>query len=571
VNAPPLNARSRFGPRWRGLILIAVVVAIAVAVVVSNHDDRPGFSASSVIALVPTDAQAVLETATLGRLGSDLTSLARQLEGSGAIMEAAGALLGLPRLDAAALTAAGIDAKGALVAFVADGAVFVGISGVHDAGVAHFVATLNREGVAVVATPGHVDRWTVGTIGASLRRVGRDVLLARLPLPADIRAALGATGLAAMPDDATSTVAIDAAWVRWREAPKGDRAESALQSQPGVAARLTLALGAGDTLRPRLRSSLGPAALLFGRVADQIEGISVELSDVASSPRLSVRFALPQGLAKELANYHQAFLSEARALDLGEQLPDEVALWARVRLNPALLEMVPGFLRERLLPANLLGRLDPALATVDARTLLLDTWDGQVAAGLLGVDDAYVVDAPGLQRGNAQALADLAEHAAVFLAIGLRDATARQRLQAAVVAAYEAAGRSTRPFEEGALKGVVVEGKRPITLIGTSAGLVVVVGDGEHERWVRVARGRLPTLGAAASTSLERELVAGQQLWIGAGSTTGRVVRAARRRGMPEHFVRMLASVRALTGRVAFGDGGLVLTMQLSPRAEEAP
>jgi hypothetical protein len=258
-------------------------------------------------------------------------------------------------------------------------------------------------------------------------------------------------------------------------------------------------------------------------------------------------------------------LADDRALDLGALLPDELALWGRARINPALLDLVPGFLRQRLLPADLLGRLHPALAGVDAQRLLIAPWDGQLGGGLLGLDDDVALDPRRLDP------AALSRGASGFAFVGLRDAAAARALVGAVGAALAAADLAPTPAQLGAATGLRLPTRPPATLLAVGAGALVVVGRGEWERLERVARGRLPAIAAHAAPGLERALVRGDGLWLGLGSTTGRLARAARRRGVPEHFVRMVASVAAATARLGLDGEGLLLEASLRPQPAEAP
>lgn len=564
--------------RWRHAAVAAAVVAVAAGAWWLQRGGGDAGVERAPQALIPAGAGAWVALAPLASLADGVAEIAGGLQGSGDLAAAAGAWLGLPRLDHGALADAGYDGTRGAACFAWEGALWCALPSGGPRAIGHLREAVARRGAQVVAWGREGWRSADGALAA--RQEPGGIVLLRVALPR--LAALGRT--VAPPVDAASpapplpqpataggsgstagpagqdavAAALEAAWLRLSEQPPASIPPLAA----GVAAKGRVELGDGDHVRPALRAALGPAALLFGRAVDLLRAIDVELRDLGRHPTLRLRGSLPEALATELANYHQGFLADAAALDLGPLLPDELAVWTRARVNPVLLDMVPGFLRDRLLPTSLLGRIDPALAVVDARALLLQAWDGQLAAGVLGLDDALplhaglLADLDGVLRGLGG-----------FVALGMRPDSAA-RLHDAIVGAWQGAARGPGvPVTLGSWRGTSWDGPgTPLTLLYQPSALVVLWGHDELPRWQRVASGRLPNA-AAAAVGRELAILRGHGQWWSVASTPGRIVRAARRRGVPEHFVRMLASVAAAHIQAGLAADGVHLEIALRPRS----
>lgn len=543
-------------------LLAAVVLLAGVGVGVGLLlRGGPTLSVVSARTWVPQAATIRLLGASHGALADALAEQTARFDGSAGAVVAMGVAVGLPRWDRASLQQAGFAADGDAALFVWQGHLWAVLTGVGAAAERHVLETLDRRGVVakLQSSPeAAVAAWTLrrGEVEAALWRPEPGVLLLRWEIPKSIAATLGTVEDAGVAAAADAGKPADLAALR-----AASRGVAALPDD--VAVQLRADLGRGDALRPALRSAVGPAGLLVGRIIDQIEGFDLALHLRGEAPAVVGRLRVKAAVAEEFAKYHQGFLADEAALDLGTILPDEVAGWARIRVNPALLDMIPGFLRDRILPADLLGRVHPALAKLDAQSLLIGAWDGQLAAGLLGIDDTLALT-PAALRDPQGSLA----HAGLFLAVGLGDARRAGTLVAAVQGALQEAGLDPQATTIGPGKGFAVAAKAgevllPTTVLAVGSGVVVVAGQGEQERLERAARGRFPTLGGAAVTPLEKSVASGTALWLGLGSTTGRVVRAARRRGIPEHFVRMIPP--ALTACVQLDREGLLLRFEARP------
>ncbi len=214
-----------------------------------------------------------------------------------------------------------------------------------------------------------------------------------------------------------------------------------------------------------------------------------------------------------------------------------------------------------MLPASSLSWIHPALAGLDAHKLLLDQLDGQLAVGLLGVDDAAPAD-PRTWSGRG-----LRRTVGAFIAASLRSDAAAKTLVERTRTVLLEAGAKPASHKLGSFAGfTLAAGPAPWTLLRNGRALIWISGAGELERFDRVARGRFANLATSAGTDLEREVAAGGDHWVGVLLTTGRLSRSMRRRGIPAHFVRMVSSVAALAATLRLQPDGLVLDVGLRPR-----
>ncbi len=523
----------------------------------------PGQGAALRLAdVVPADARATVWVDDVGGLFDALGRVGRRLEGAEELPQALGMALGLERATGQGVDAAGLVADSPAVAFVWQDALWAALAVHPGRGPQHMRRWLADRGFQV-APLGAADRgtWRVTRAGSPVAHVwaGGGVLLARAPLPQELVQALGRAkasgdkGAQAPADPPASDAQAEAAHAAWEAVDK-----AAPRAGPGLL-HLRASLTKGDALRPAIRKQLGLASLLFGGMVDAVQGVDADLSLGGDTLELRVRLPSVPGASKDTAAYYDGFLS-GPALELGGVLPDEVALWGRAHVNPKLLGMIPGFLRDRLLPKSLLGRLHPRFAGVDARNLLLDRLEGRVAVGLLGVDDALPLSPAQLRR------VDLRKLVGWFAALTLQQPAHATALQAAM------RGPDDVDVVLGAWHGWrATVGGVDVALLRKGNALLWISGKGELARFQRAASGRFPTLGKAAGSPLERAVAADQAGWIAFGSTTGRIARAARRRGVPDAFVRMVRGVAALAGAVTLDADGLALRVALRPRAVAAP
>lgn len=518
---------------------------------------------------VPADATQLIWIDHLADLVNGIQGIAADLRGAERLPEAAALLVALPHFDLPTLSAAGFEPEAGLALWQSGGDLWGVTRVADDAAADHVADVLRRRGHEVEArptgpTPGSwwrvARRGEPGRVQAELRLLNH-VLLLRWHLQAPAAALLGAAH-AAGPAPAQG----DAAFIRHDAAERLPAARMATATGQ-VHARLQSLAELG--VHKLARAAIGPAVLLFGRLIDGLQRAELDLDLRGEALALAVRLLSAPGATKATADYHQAFLPEGTPpLELASLLPDEVALLLRARLNPALLAMVPAILRDRLLPASSLSQIHPALAALDAHALLLDQLDGQVAVGLLGVDDEAPADprlwpARGLRRTVSG-----------FVAVSLRTDQAAQGLLHRVQTVLREAGVAVTSRQVAGFTGVsVAVGPAPWTALRKGRSLIWISGAGEIERFERVAKGRFANLAAAATSALERDLASGRGHWIGGLITTGRIARSLRRRGVPAHFVRMVADVACVATALRLHPDGVNLNLSLRPQkqAEQAP
>ena len=97
--------------------------------------------------------------------------------------------------------------------------------------------------------------------------------------------------------------------------------------------------------------------------------------------------------------------------------------------------------------------------------------------------------------------------------------------------------------------------------------VVWILGDGELPRFQRVQAGKFPSLGEVLKDDVERAATTGKGAWLSALLTTGRIVRSARRRGIPDAITAMIGSVEALAANVLLHKDGMTLQVQLRPQS----
>ena len=542
-----------------GLIMVACIF-------LARHRTSRG-GAVDLAAWTPRDAVAVMWLDDLGALLADLDELGTRLEGAAGIPEALALSLGVERPTPAAFDQAGLVVSSGAVAFVWHGAAWACVALHPSRGIPHVRTWLGQRGFDLLEEPAP-GTWLIrrpnATSPAALVWLRGSTLLVRAALPATWAAALGGES---RPPVATGKAVAAPVLARSALLAELEAAEKGLPLAGDGGVHLNARLGKNDALRPLLRRGLGLASLLFGGLIDGIQGLRADLRLRGRAVRLAFRLLSTPKANTDIARYHDGFLAkDSVALDLGDVLPDEIALWARVHINPRQLDMIPSFLRNRLLPATLLAALHPALAQVDARALFIDRLEGRLAAGVLGIDDKASLDPRSWIRTGLQRVLS------GFVAGTLGKEADAVALSGAVRAALSGAGEQLTPLTLGRWQGWsgAMLGTE-VALLRRGNALLLIAGRGERARFERVARGRFPSLGKVAVRSMEKAMAADAIGWVGLGSTTGRIVRAARRRGVPDAFVRMVRGVAAVTMAVQLDADGVGAAVELRPRAEAKP
>lgn len=538
----------RAGGRWIATGVLGGVLLVGAGLLLW-WSARAATGSFALHAQVPAAVDQLLWADSLGGAAAGVRRIAGQLRGAEGIADAAAMLAGLSGLESPQLREVGLRPDAGVAVYRYDGA-FWGVTQVSGRrGAEHILGVLERRGHVVEPIapldPGAA-WWRISARGK----------------PGDVRIHARLRGdlfllrwrLSAQADDPAQALQ------RWQEAPR--MTAEALGGRPGqLHGNFTLDRALG--LQQAARRAMGSATLLFGRLVDRFERAQLDLSLDGPQPTVALALKTAPAGAKDVADYHQGFLAEKEGLlQLGDLLPDEVALLARGRVNPALLDMVPRIVRDRLIPASLLGQVHPALAGLDVRSALIEQLDGQLAAGLLGVDDQAPPDP------RSWPVRGLRKTVGGFVALSLKtDRAARDLLERAETLLKEG-GAAPQRVVLGAFSGFSVDVEpAPWGLLRRDRALVWISGKGELARFERTAKGVFPSLGKAADSPLERDVLAGRGHWVGAMATTGRVVRSLRRRGVPDHFVSMVASVAALSATLALEPDGALLTLQLRPKA----
>lgn len=322
-----------------------------------------------------------------------------------------------------------------------------------------------------------------------------------------------------------------------------------------------LHLAIANESREQLRQRLGPAAGLLGGVLDRLRSADVDLAFAGALPTLRVRLASEPGQLADVAQYYQDFVAEEGGLlDLGDVLPDETALLVRGRLNPLMLQLALNLVGGPGALTAALSAWHPALAGIDPARQVLAPWDGQWGVALLGLGDGLPLD-PG-----AWTPATLRPQLRFVLAGHFKTDREAADLVARVRSAVETAGTPPTPVQLGPWTGwTVVDPNAPWTLLQQARRVLLVSGQGALEDLQRVASAKFANLQSRSRSEPERGLVEGRRQWWGVLATTPRLVRALRRRGVPDYAVDLLAAVAQWSVVARWSPDALELTTHLQP------
>lgn len=545
----------------------AAVIATLVGVGVWYGVQQRGAAGTrpTAASLVPADAQGVIWTDELAALGRGLLRLQQRMPDSSGLVDAAAMLLKLPGIDAESLRSVGLDPDSPVVVYRWRGGIWVALAVGEPRGAEHLWTVLRNRGHVVEAAESG-DSWRIQSRDGSEVIAAADLLGGTLVVRGPDRLAVAVAANSpnghTLPTAATPTALADLAdLATWQAAPRIEP-DQLTATAGDLHARWQL--GKDSAIRKLVRRSLGPAALLFGGYVGSFERVALDVSLDVDNPLVRLQLLTAPGRGADVRKYHQDFIADdsPALLDVGDILPDEPALLVRARVNPRLAAMASGLLR--MAGAMDLGVLHPSLRALDTAALLVALLDGQLAVALLGISDEANPDPRTWPRSQVRANLGLA------VALSLTNDTAAQTLLARIRALLTESQVKVAAAKLGAWQGFSVLGAgAPWSLVRRGRALLWLGGDGELARFERVDKGRFPSLGRAVSTPLEKELVAGHKRWLGALITTGRIVRSARRRGIPDSLTKMLASVSALAVGVQLHDDGLTVDVQLRP--QQAP
>ncbi len=526
---------------------LVVIVAVSCAWWLKSPDNVSKIAFDPAVQ-VPAQANQIAWADSLHNIASGLATLANKVRGSEGLQEATRLLLAVRSLDDEGLSEIGLVADQGVAGFSWRDGNWIVLPVSSEVGASHLVELLGRRGHQVTELPARdsLRTWRIHT-RAKDRVLGHlwlvdQLVIARTksaPLPTD------ATPIAAAPEEVDE-------WLTSKRMKPG-----ALVSKGELNVRWNFTKR--DPLLSKLRRALGPAALLFGRYVASFKSAQASLSLRAPGPALNVRLYAPKEQASEVRRYHFGFIeNDAALLNLADVLPDEVIAIVRSRIHPNLVSMAAGLLK--MAGGVNLGIIDPSLRSLDADALLLEPFDGQLAVALLGVSDEATPDIRQWRGGGWR------RQAGVAIAMAMTTDTAANLLVERVRQRLSEDGAGFKTTTLGNWTGLTRKGGQSSwSLVRHKRGVLWILGDGELQRFERVTSGRFPSLGKVVQGALERSVVDGKGQWISALLTTGRAVRSARRRGIPNSITAMVASVAALAAGIELHDDGVSVRLTLRP------
>ncbi len=534
------------------VVVLAVAVVAAAGLFLLKPIEPEAFILEHV---VPEDADALLWLDSLAPLAQSLAQLAARVPGTAGILDAGKLVLGVDLRDADAVARAGLRNDAGICVFRWHGALWLILPITSPEGGAHLSRLLQGRGYRVGPGLGAFEdlqnHWDI------FDRQQDKVAIAHLFQSG--AAAILRWQIAPRPADHAS-----AEYTAWRKA--AHMKEKALHGAQGQM-HLRMAWQKEGPEIAALHTALGIGNLVFSGALDKIVRMEADFDMAAGKPTLRIELACQPGDLAEIAKFHQNFVVSTGPglLDLGALLPDETPLFWRGRLNPAILNMLPSTLRDRFLPAALLSFWHPSLQGVDARSDLIAFLDGQVAAGLLGVADDFPLD-PYLWTP-----ATLRKGLRAFVAVSLQTDTQAAHFMDRVRSAIDTSSEKAVSVQMLEFSGFsVADPQGPWLMLRKDAQVVLVSGIGAQDDLQHIADGKFPSLQAAVRGELEKSAVHGAQLWTALLTSTPRIARSLRRRGVPDYVVQMLASVAAVATTVQWTQDGLQIRLALRPSELDA-
>jgi len=505
--------------------------------------------------VVPQDADALLWLDSIAPLAQSLAQLAARVPGTTGILDAGKMVFGVDLRDPGAVDRAGLRHDAGVCAFRWHDALWLVLPISAPKGVDHIAALLSGRGYRVGAKLAAFEdihaHWEIfdrtddkSAIAHLFQAESAAILRWQFaPTPAaDAIAAYTALHKAAPMKD--KSLQVTAGQIHLRMAVPKDG--------PEIAA-LHTAIGLGNSV--------------FSGALDKIVRAEADFDMAAGQPTLRLLLASQPGDLGEIAKFHQHFVGSdgPGLLDLGALLPDETPLFWRVRLNPAVMNMLPQSLSDRFLPASVLSVWHPALQGVDARADLLGLLDGQLAVGLLGVADDFPLD-PYLWK-----LPVLRKGLRAFAAASLQNDTQAIHVMDRIRSAIDTSSEKAVAIHFSEFTGFsVADPQGPWLLLRKDRQLVLLSGSGVQDDLQHIVDNKFPSLQNAVQGELEKSAVHGAQLWTALLATTPRISRSLRRRGVPDYIVQMVASVAAIATTVQWTDSGVQIRLTLRPTEAQA-
>jgi len=237
------------------------------------------------------------------------------------------------------------------------------------------------------------------------------------------------------------------------------------------------------------------------------------------------------------------------------RLPQSTTAFARLRVNPARIRLIPGWLRDRFLPPQIPGPLGEVLPPTGP---LLEHLGDEIGVGVLGLDESATVETLAAALRNPRALTQLLH---VVMALRLRTTDAGPALVSQVKDALNARGWRTAAVNVGGWRGVSATRTNPPqiwSVLSSGDVFLVASGEGEVERLRALAEGRALPLMSGVETASETQVAHGRL-----GFT--RLTRELADKGVPPYFLEILNDLRRvdLTVDLAVDHLGLRLELEL--------
>lgn len=500
---------------------------------------------------LPADADVAVWSAPIGEVADQLGVLGSQVPGLRGVFDLVKLYVGVDLRDAEATARAGLRRDAGLTVCIWRNGVWLAVPIRSPAGAAHIAENLRRRGYGIGPSQAHSSgqSWQIDDRQGGVNRAR----VWQLSDSVVVRVALDAT------PTGNAVGAIDTL-VASKPRTDMDLAGAAIRAETAWGLQTPQA----KLIQGQLHKLLGPADLAIGAAVDLVHSAGVRLDIGAERTSLTVKCRTEPNKLKDIADFHQNFVLAGGELAIADLLPDETPLLLRARINPALWNNVPEFLRERVVPTSALTLLHSSLSAVDARQILAQ-WDGQIAVALLAIGDQVPLDPNGWRNLWWRTALRLA------VAVSFKTDTLAADVVTKLAAAIDTSAERTQVAQFGAWTGFSVPGpESPLFVLRKGKHVAMVAGTAAGDDLRRVVEGKFEALAKVARDGTDREIVDGKATWLGARVNTPRLVRSLRRRGVPDYAVQLVGAIEIVDARVQLGPSELVLELVLQPSGHAA-
>ena len=533
----------------RALLCLAVLLSAPLALSACGRD--PGGDA---LRVVPASVSAAVVAPSLGFVQARVSGFLAGIEGASGVLDLLADRYGFDLRTPEGPKALGLDVQGGAAVFVHDGA-WVAVASVDDPDrfLEEARSRLERGAGAVLAAgqPSEVPAGGAWRFEAKTWHAALGVTADRV-------------GILAIADPGADVVAkwnaIASNRERFDASPKAASAKAALGPDavayvvtdgllPDAPKQLGLLRGFVQNILDALPVFTGGVAMPLGP-SGAVESLVVKVSaDHIGDGALPVQWVQPTGSPDRLA---QAF-------------PKTTTGFVRVRVALDNVRVMPGFIRDTVLPERLPGLEALPLPSVSD---LIDLLEGDIAVGLLGLDPAANLGQLGTLRSDPRRALDVFHFA---LAARLRDATATKRAFASIASQLATSDWTVAAVVAKGYEGwSLAHGDQHYAILIDDAVAVFIIGRGEVDGFLAVKEGRaLPLASYAEGGSANVARALGLP---SAGSTPSafglalsplRLLRELSARGLPPYFLKIINDVRLVTLDVAADKKRLDISLEV--------